>query len=337
MSDTLESLARAWDEDVEERRPSQAGGSSRRGLKMERRMSQEARDAELIERGRQMQQEDDFTLRNFPEKAGRRGVVYMITSPSGKKYVGQTKRNVWLRWNEHKSGKSCCHGLWHAICKYGWKAMKCEVLEDNIDFLNLDKREEYWIGFHNTMKPNGYNIATPRHHQDKAGMSNNHKKRCAEVMGQYAKRQRKRDLWADPTYRQQQTKSRTELQGDPERVKNRRNLYTKKRDEKWGNADVATRAFVDELARRDAVQGARRALKRGLKNPERDPMGEVFELHGDGLVWKEFQVLHPVEARAVVKEYRAGGYGALLRRTLGPRASSAGGEVDASGAVGGAA
>ena len=167
-------------------------------------------------------------------------------------------------------------------------------------------------------------------------MSSNHKKRCAEVMGQHAKRQRKKDLWTDPTYRQQQTKSRTELQGDPDRVKDRRDLYAKKRDAKWGSADVATRAFVDELARRDAVQGARRALKRGLKNPGRDPMKEVFELHGDGSGWQEFQVLYPVEARAVVKLYGAGGYGALLRRTQGPPASSAGGKAGASGAADGA-
>lgn len=257
----------------------------------------------------------------------------MITSPSGKRYVGQTKREVQKRWKEHKTGKSCCHALWHAICMYGWDAMKCEVLEENVNFLDLDAREEHWIAFHKTMKPDGYNIAKPRHHADKIGASSNHRKRCSEVMGQVEKRQRKKDLWKDAEYRTQQLESRTQLQGEPSRVSNRRMLYAQKRKDAWKNADDATKALVAELARRDAVQGANRALKRGLKNPARDPMKEVIELHGDGSVWQDFRKQFPNESRDVHKVYMQGGYGALRRRTQGLPASSASEEAGASGAA----
>jgi len=85
------------------------------------------------------------------------GFIYCITSPSGKQYIGQTRRNCDKRFNEHcKSPKSCIL-LENAINKYGKDNMKFEILlEINNEF--LDKYESMYIDLLSTLEPNGYNI-----------------------------------------------------------------------------------------------------------------------------------------------------------------------------------
>lgn len=57
----------------------------------------------------------------------RRPLVYRITSPSGKCYIGQTCWWTQRMW-KHRAGKSKCPGLNAAVKKYGWEAMTKEVL-----------------------------------------------------------------------------------------------------------------------------------------------------------------------------------------------------------------
>ena len=250
--------------------------------------------------------------------------MYMYTSPSGKSYVGQSRRDARHRKNEHKSSASGCHALRHAMQKYGMQAMKYEVLEDDVPVLDLDRRELYWVEFHGTLQPRGYNLIRPGQFRDKLGAVRTHKTRCAEVMGSQSKRQRKRDLWLDDAYCAKQRESRLKVQAEPARVQKRRTLYAARRHGSWVGADNATRAYVAELARRDAVQGARRAIARGTHvRSGRDPLAEVVEMHGDGLEWARFRAENVREAREVMAEYRTGGYAALrARRTQDPPASS---------------
>lgn len=50
------------------------------------------------------------------------GWIYMITSPSGKSYIGQTIRPIQTRLKEHRTGKSSdCVAIYNAIQKYGWE------------------------------------------------------------------------------------------------------------------------------------------------------------------------------------------------------------------------
>ena len=95
-------------------------------------------------------------LGGVPLRRHKRGpLIYKITSPSGKAYIGQTR--WWAkRMAKHKSGKSNCTGLQATINKYGWDAMKKEVLwegpEDELDAMEVRLIEE-----HDTLR-NGYNL-----------------------------------------------------------------------------------------------------------------------------------------------------------------------------------
>lgn len=91
------------------------------------------------------------------------GFVYKITnSINGKMYIGQTSRDIDVRWREHirdSSDKpsSVYFSLLHcAIRKYGADAFVVECVEECDDSV-LDEREQYWIK-HLETRENGYNI-----------------------------------------------------------------------------------------------------------------------------------------------------------------------------------
>jgi group I intron endonuclease len=84
----------------------------------------------------------------------------MLTSPSGKKYIGQTwnlQRRMW----DHRSAKSKCSAICSAIKKYGKGSFVCEVLHEGIqtqeELSSLEIKEIKDIG---TLYPNGYNLTT---------------------------------------------------------------------------------------------------------------------------------------------------------------------------------
>jgi len=93
------------------------------------------------------------------EIMGPKGIIYKITSPSGKVYVGQTVRSFEKRVAEHKRESSCCTLIKRAIDKYG-DEMNYELIEDNVPQEQLDEREIYWINHFNSLAPDGYNCTT---------------------------------------------------------------------------------------------------------------------------------------------------------------------------------
>ncbi len=85
------------------------------------------------------------------------GFIYCITGPTGKQYIGQTKRAVDKRWKEHAKCYGNCKLLEHAIAKYGSESFKLEILlEVNNELLN--DYECKFIAMLDTIEPNGYNI-----------------------------------------------------------------------------------------------------------------------------------------------------------------------------------
>jgi len=96
------------------------------------------------------------------------GEIYCITSPSGKKYVGQCvkklssgkKRGYLSRWKEHitdSNTRDYCRLLNSSIRKYSPENFTIEVLtECPIEELNY--YEKYYISLLNTIAPNGYNL-----------------------------------------------------------------------------------------------------------------------------------------------------------------------------------
>lgn len=91
------------------------------------------------------------------------GIIYKLTSPKGKEYIGQTTKTFDVRMCNHKSAssnldkKDGCRALNNATRKYGWgNFVKQIVLE--CDDNELDFYEEYFISEYNTLSPNGYNL-----------------------------------------------------------------------------------------------------------------------------------------------------------------------------------
>ena len=86
--------------------------------------------------------------------------IYCVTSPSGKSYIGQTRRGVDTRWKEHvadATGQDRCKALNNAIRKYGGDSFTITVIAYCLPWF-LDDLGAEMIQQCNTMVPNGYNI-----------------------------------------------------------------------------------------------------------------------------------------------------------------------------------
>jgi len=83
------------------------------------------------------------------------GCLYLITSPSGKSYVGITKRTLEERVHEHCSSSQL---IGRAIRKYGLAYMKIEQLQAENDWQLLQALEIQTIAKLNTRYPKGYNL-----------------------------------------------------------------------------------------------------------------------------------------------------------------------------------
>ena len=92
------------------------------------------------------------------------GVIYKLTFPSGKSYIGQTIRPFNERWRQHKNSALVqpdggCRLLNRAINHYGPNNITYEILfETEDEFLNNLEMEMIWL--YNTLSPNGYNLKT---------------------------------------------------------------------------------------------------------------------------------------------------------------------------------
>jgi len=84
----------------------------------------------------------------------RKPLIYKLTSPSGKAYIGQTCWWVQRMW-KHKVGQSKCPGVNAAVRKYGWDAMVKEVLWEGPEE-EIDAMEVQLIELHDTIRK-GYN------------------------------------------------------------------------------------------------------------------------------------------------------------------------------------
>jgi group I intron endonuclease len=84
------------------------------------------------------------------------GYIYILTSPSGKSYIGQTSRPIQKRFEEHKLESSGCVAISNAVKKYGWDNLVKDWYECPDGELN--KHEELMIEVLGTLSPGGYNL-----------------------------------------------------------------------------------------------------------------------------------------------------------------------------------
>ena len=89
-------------------------------------------------------------------------LVYALTSPEGKVYVGKSKARWHELWKRQKYG----HGymkhkeLYADIVKFGWKFFKRELVAEHLTKSEASKLEAETIAERNSLYPNGYNKAT---------------------------------------------------------------------------------------------------------------------------------------------------------------------------------
>jgi len=84
--------------------------------------------------------------------------IYCHTSPSGKRYIGQTKNNPEDRWRKDGSGYKKQEYFYKAIQKYGWENFEHEILEENLTVSEVDVAEQYYIRLYNSYDTEfGYN------------------------------------------------------------------------------------------------------------------------------------------------------------------------------------
>lgn len=118
------------------------------------------------------------------------GIIYKITSPSNRIYIGQTITSLEKRWKEHiedanRTYKNHCKVLNKAIRKYGNKNFILEIIEECRDE-DLDLKEIEYIEKYKSQIPNGMNIklggSSGKHHETtKKQISNSLKGRIVSL------------------------------------------------------------------------------------------------------------------------------------------------------------
>jgi group I intron endonuclease len=85
--------------------------------------------------------------------------VYCVTSPSGKRYVGQTARGFAQRWAEHKMAARSGNPapLYRALRKYGAEKFSTALLERMSTEAGAKRAERLWVRELGTFGPRGYN------------------------------------------------------------------------------------------------------------------------------------------------------------------------------------
>lgn len=135
------------------------------------------------------------------------GIIYMATSPSGKKYIGQhntddlatrirthnynfiefIKQKCILELNKKfypdekfpDNPKGYCTAFYNAMCKYPFRDFKWEVIEENIPLDELNDIEDRLIIEHNSLVPNGYNLKMNHRHGQHSAYSDETRKKMS--------------------------------------------------------------------------------------------------------------------------------------------------------------
>lgn len=119
--------------------------------------------------------------------------LYLITSPTGKQYVGITTITVNRRMSGHKTAarQGSPYPLHAAIRKYGFDNMVVETLHTTRDLEELHGLEVATIVERNTEAPNGYNLTAGGEGTLNHTVSEEHRKHLSRRMS---------ERWNDPDF-----------------------------------------------------------------------------------------------------------------------------------------
>ena len=86
-------------------------------------------------------------------------MIYLLTNRlNGKRYVGQTRRPLEERLNEHQRNRRKASYVDRAIRKHGIESFAVKIIEVCFTVSELNYWEMYWIAELKTKYPNGYNF-----------------------------------------------------------------------------------------------------------------------------------------------------------------------------------
>ena len=101
--------------------------------------------------------ENNYTMATiFSKKDFDFSVIYKLTSPSGKIYIGQTQ-SMCKRFRDYRRPRASKY-LKNAILKYGLENMVVKILEKDIPLEKLDEREQFYFDTLHPFGDIGYNI-----------------------------------------------------------------------------------------------------------------------------------------------------------------------------------
>jgi len=198
------------------------------------------------------------------------GIIYKLTSPSSKIYVGQTINTFQERLQGHKKICSNCRKLKEAINEYGFENFKKEILWEGPNN-ELGEMEKYYIKEFNCVYPNGYNLSSgggrgeertesTKEIQRKITRENIIKKKG--VLGKLEKREKKNGTISHRFYIQKNNKYRVftfkteeeareyqkEYSKDPEKYHNelpeKPNIVGRVRANQWKNKPPTSYSFI---------------------------------------------------------------------------------------------
>lgn len=191
--------------------------------------------------------------------------LYLVTSPVGKQYVGITTLTVNRRMTGHRTAarQGSPYPLHAAIRKYGFDAMKVEVLDECSNLAELHTLEVETIAKLNTQAPNGYNLTAGGEGTTGHVVSDEHR----DAVGQ-----RMSERWNDPDFvEMRKQKARQHVEGrspeqqaafqagaraywTPEKYAERGKIISEKQKALWADPEFRARRSAE--------------LKMGMDKPE---------------------------------------------------------------------
>lgn len=133
--------------------------------------------------------------------------LYLVTSPTGKQYVGITTLTVNRRMTGHRTAarQGSPYPLHAAIRKYGFGAMRVEVLDNCCNLAELQALEVETVAKLNTQAPNGYNLTVGGEGTTGHAVSDEHRDAIGRCMS---------ERWNDPDFvEMRKQKARQHVEG----------------------------------------------------------------------------------------------------------------------------
>ena len=192
------------------------------------------------------------------EDKQRFGCIYMLTNLITLLcYIGKTI-DFEARMGQHKRTKTKTY-LSRSIQKHGWHNFKKEIIIDDVAEEALNNLEIYYIAFHNTMRPYGYNLTRGGEGTSGYTYTTEQRENCKEAA---IRREANRDQFGTVYF--DKTKNKYVVRGPPPYFKHIGRYFTKEKAQEVLNYFLQTgeRIESDIKTRKKGTGNIRKSGKR---------------------------------------------------------------------------